>query len=86
MLKLGGSWATLHFCRCIKFANTSPETVDYVLYRLNISLDSFRAINWNAIDKVCQLYGIKRIVRTIKMMYPTNADAVVTQTSYSNTS
>jgi ribonuclease HI len=69
ILKLGESWVTTHFRKCVEFANTAPEMVDYIVRRLDISLDTFHTINWNAIGKVRRPHGINRIVRTSKMMY-----------------
>ena len=69
ILKVGESWVTTHFCICVEFANMSPEIMDYILQRLDISLDTFHTINWNVIRKVRQPHGINCIIRTSKMMY-----------------
>ena len=43
--------------------------VDYILQRLNISLDTFHVIDWESIGKVRSSHHINRIVRTSKMLY-----------------
>jgi hypothetical protein len=69
MLKLGDSWITTHVHKYVEFAITSPEMVDYVVRRLDISLDTFHTIKWKAIGRVRSPHGIQRIIRTSKMMF-----------------
>lgn len=69
MLKLDDEWVTTHFRQCVRFANNAPMMVEYVMGRLNISLEVFNTINWRAIGRVRAEHKIGRLVRTSKMMY-----------------
>ncbi len=69
MLKIGDDWITTRFRDCVRFANTAPDMVAYVITRLGIGIDDFHQINWKAIGKVRSHHKFARIVRTSKMMY-----------------
>jgi len=70
MLKLlGGNWVTTHFRENVKFSNTSPEMILYILKWMNIDLLTFHSINWTATRKVGSLHKISHGGRTSKMMY-----------------
>ena len=69
MLKLGDNWVTTLFRENVQFANVAPATVEYVVKRLNITLDTFHDINWGAVGRVRAPHRIAQRVRTSKMMY-----------------
>jgi hypothetical protein len=67
MLQSDGEWVTNHFR--VRFANNTPDMVQYVMKRLSIDMATFNTINWHAVGRVRAGHKINRIVRTSKMMY-----------------
>ena len=63
ILKLDGIWITSDIRRHVQHASTAPALQQYACQRLELSMEVFLSINWQAIARVRAHHPISKIIR-----------------------
>ena len=69
ILKLDGIWITSDIRRHVQHANTAPTLQQYGCIRLNLTMEVYLNINWQAIARIRAKHPIHKVIRTSKMIY-----------------